>query len=345
MPETTLRQHPPPRAADDPERVVGFFVYPDAQLLSLAAPAEVFAAVNRARAERQNGPEASAYRTVTVSLHGGPIETASGLAIETSPLASLDDVALDTLIVPGGAGIRGVMADAGALSWLADAASRARRVASFGGAAFILAKAGLLRGRRCVTHWRFEDDLALENPEVELVRGALFVRDRGLLSAAGASASVDLALHLIEEDHGRPMALHVAQMLVLSRMRSGQQPQLGVELQAQKADAPRTRRAADWIVDHIAEQPTVAAIAARLAMSERNFSRRFTHDIGLSPQQFIDQTRLETAQRWLTSSDAALDIVARRAGYSSADHMAQAFRRRLKTSPIAYRRSTAHISG
>ena len=342
---TTPRLNALPYVADGSERVVGSFAYPGARLLSLAGPAEVFAAVNRARLEQQDEPTAPTYRTITISIQGGPVETASGLVIETSPLAMLDAAVLDTLIVPGGSGIRGVMADADALFWLTETAPRVRRIASFGGAAFILAKAGLLQGRRCVTHWRFEDDLAREYPDTELVRDALFVRDGGLLSAAGASASVDLALHMVEEDFGRPLALHVAQMLVLSRMRPGQQPQLGVELRAQKASTPRTSQAADWIVAHIAEQPSVATVAARVAMSDRNFSRRFTRDIGLSPQQFIDRTRLETAQSWLATSAAPLEVVARRAGYSNTGHMAQAFRRRLHITPNAYRQLSAPGAG
>lgn len=318
-------------------RTVGFLAYDGVQLLSISGPAEVFGAANRAFAERSSAPMAQPYTSRFFSVAGGPVASASGLTIHTEPLPDPDSRPFDTLVVPGGAGIRAVMAHGPTLDWLRLHAPRARRIVSFGGGAFILARAGLMSGRRCVTHWRFEADLVSEYPDVRLVGGDLFVRDGSLFSAAGGSAAVDLTLRLIEEDHGKPIAIHVAHMMVLSRVRPGEQPQLGAELKAQLAATPRIAHAAEWIVDHIAERPTVAGLASHFAMSERNFSRSFSREMGVSPQQFIDQTRLEAARRWLAASSASLDIVARKAGFSGAEHMAQAFRRNLDTTPHAYR--------
>lgn len=322
---------PPPTS-----RTIGFLAYDGVQLLSIAGPAEVFAAANRAFVERDLAPSKPAYR-VRVFSPGEAVLSASGLDVRTEPLSALSDGALDTLVVPGGHGIRPIMAHEAALDWLRRHAPQVKRLVSFGGGAFILARAGLLGGRRCVTHWRFENDLLREYPDVQLVSGELFVRDGGLFSAAGGSASVDLTLRLVEDDHGKSIAMHVAHMMVLSRLRPGEQPQLGAELRAQLVAAPRIAQVAEWIIDHIAERPTVAGLARRFAMSERNFSRAFTREMGMSPQRFIDQTRLEAARRWLAASSAPLDGVARKAGYSSAEHMAQAFRRQLDVTPHGYR--------
>lgn len=318
-------------------RTIGFLAYDGVQLLSIAGPAEVFGAANRAYIERGGASLRPTYVARFYSPHGGTVTSASGMALATDPLPGPDAPPLDTLVVPGGAGIRSVMADQTTLEWLKRHAPSARRIVSFGGGAFILARAGLMSGRCCVTHWRFEADLVREYPDVKLISGDLFVRDGSLFSAAGGSASVDLTLRLIEEDHGKPLAIHVAHMMVLSRVRQGEQPQLGAELRAQLAATPRIAQAAEWIVDHIVERPTVAGLAQRFAMSERNFSRSFSREMGMSPQQFIDQTRLESARRWLAATSASLDVVARKAGFSGAEHMAQAFRRHLDVTPHAFR--------
>ncbi|MBN9479162.1 MAG: helix-turn-helix domain-containing protein [Bordetella sp.] len=319
-------------------RTVGFLAYDGVQLLSIAGPSEVFGAANRAFAERGIPPLRQPYAPRIFSPEGGGVVSASGLTLQTDPLDN-EGAALDTLVVPGGRGIRAIMAHAPTLDWLRATAPKVRRVVSFGGGAFILARAGLMSDRRCVTHWRFEADLVREYPDVKLVGGELFVRDGPFFSAAGGSASVDLTLRLVEEDHGKPIAIHVAHMMVLSRVRPGEQPQLGAELRAQLAATPRIAQAAEWIVDHVFERPSVADLARRFAMSERNFSRTFTREMGVSPQRFIDQTRLEAARRWLSSSTISLDAVARKAGFSGAEHMAQAFRRHLNVTPHAYRQA------
>lgn len=317
-------------------RSIGFLAYDGVQLLSIAGPSEVFGSANRAFGERGIPPLRQPYVPRLFSPEGGSIVSASGLTLQTEALDP-DGTVLDTLVVPGGSGIRAMMAHSPTLDWLRATAPKARRIVSFGGGAFILARAGLMNDRRCVTHWRFEGDLVREYPDVKLVGGELFVRDGPFFSAAGGSASVDLTLRLIEEDHGKPIAIHVAHMMVLSRVRPGEQPQLGAELRAQLAATPRIAQAAEWIVDHIIERPTVSELAQRFAMSERNFSRSFTREMGVSPQRFIDQTRLEAARRWLSSSNLQLEAVARKAGFSGAEHMSQAFRRHLNVTPHAYR--------
>jgi transcriptional regulator GlxA family with amidase domain len=310
--------------------------YEGAQLLSLAGPCEAFSAANKAREARG---ESTAYTIAAASADGGIVRSAAGIEINTSPFTHYDGARPDTIIVPGGSGIRSVMADERSLAWLRDMAISARRLVAFGGGAFVLANAGLLAGHRCVTHWRFEDDFEREFPDVRLQRGALYVRDGRVSSAAGASASLDLAIDMVEEDFGHALASHVAHMLVVARMRPGEQPQISVELAAQSSAAPRVAEAAEWIAQNIHTRPTVAALARRFAMSERNFSRRFSRETGISPARFIERARLESARRWLVSSPVALETVARKSGYSSASHLNQAFRKAMGITPLAYRKA------
>ncbi|MBG7614720.1 helix-turn-helix domain-containing protein [Brevundimonas sp. BAL450] len=325
-----------------PHQVV-ILAYPGAHLLNIAGSAEVFAAANRAMQERSSDAASSdnaPYRLTMVSRDGGGVLTAAGVEIATRPLSDLPPT-VNVLIIPGGAGIRPVMADEAMTRWIADTARRSRRVIGLGGGSFILAGAGLLSGRRCVSHWRFEDDFEREHPAVHLVRDALFVVDGPFITAAGSSASLDVGLRLVEEDVGPLTALHVAAMLVTPRIRAGDQPQLSAEMKARLGAAPRIARAIDWMSENVARRISVGDAAERFAMSERNFSRAFRKETGLSPSAFMERLRLEAAQRWLNGSPLALEEVAQRCGYSGAVQMARAFQVHFGMTPLAYRRASA----
>jgi len=332
----TQRPAPCDPGGPEPRRLILVMAYDGAQFLSLAGPCEAFSAANTAL---NASGDSAAYTIAAASAKGGIVRSSAGIEINTSAFSDHEGAQPDTIIVPGGAGIRSVMADPHSLAWLRDIATSARRLVSFGGGAFILASAGLLAGHRCVTHWRFEDDLEREFPEIRLQRGALYVRDGRVSSAAGASASLDLAMDMVEEDFGHSLASRVAHMLVVPRMRPGEQPQISAELAAQASSAPRIAEAAEWIARNIHTRPTVAGLASRFAMSERNFSRRFRIETGIPPARYIERARIEAARRWLVSSSAALESVARRSGFSSARHLSQTFRKVMGTTPLAYRKA------
>jgi transcriptional regulator GlxA family with amidase domain len=218
-------------------------------------------------------------------------------------------------------------------------------MASFGSGAFILGKTGLLNGKRCAVHWRVAHVMRDLFPLVDVDTEALFVRDGNCLTSVGSMASVDLALSMVEEDLGKAMALTIARILVLPRMRPGDQPQVSAELRAQTAATPRVANAAEWIVSNIDKRPTVANLADRFAMSERNFSRVFTRELGMSPQRFIESARLEAARRWLIGSNLPIDTIARRSGYSNGEHLSQAFKKVMLTTPGDYRRAEPSPGG
>lgn len=318
----------------DDERVIGILVYDGALLLNVSGPSEVFFMATR---ERGRAGGTGGYRVVLLSRDGGLVRTSCGIELNTRGLPEPGELALDTVATVGGMTVRALARDERTIDWLRGAAASATRIASFGGGVFLLAGAGLLDGRRCAAHWRIAEALRRRHPTIRVEPDEIFVRDGNRLTAAGSSASLDLALQMVEDDFGKRLATRVAEVLVVPRMRSGDQPQRSVELRAQVATLPRVSAAAEWIVANIARKPSVAALAERFAMSERNFSRVFSREMGLSPRLFLEQARLEAARRWLAGSDLPIDGIARRTGFASGEHLAHAFRKRMQMTPSAYR--------
>lgn len=332
MRDNTLRLGVPCSGAQP--RTVGILVHESVMLLNIAGPTDVFNTANQ-ESRLHGGP--NLYKVMLLSRDGGPVTTSSGIEIGTTPLPDPNEANFDTIAVAGGMGIQTLMRDPIVIDWLVKAAEGATRVASFGGGAFVLARAGLLDTRRCVTHWRYGSSLQRSYPQVKVDSDSLFVADGKLRTAAGAMAGVDLALQMVEEDVGKHMAMDVARILLVARKRPGEQPQISAELKAQSATMPRIAAAAEWISTHIAEQLRVPEIAERFGMSERNFSRSFKRDLGVSPQQFIAEARIEAARRWLVETRDPIEKIARRSGFSGSEHLTLAFRKAKGGSPVEYR--------
>lgn len=303
-------------------------------LLNVAGPTEVFNAANH-ESLGQGGPVL--YQVELLSPAGGMLRCSSGIEINTHPLPDPTQCRFDTIAVAGGMRNDAMIRNTQTLSWLMQMADGAERIASIGGGAFVLARAGLLDMRRCVTHWLYREALQKSYPGVRVDPEALFVSDGKLYTTAGSTAGIDLAIQMLEEDFGRKIAIDVARVLMVARKRSGEQPQISAELKAQSATVPRIASAAEWIVANLHEPLRVSDIADRFAMSERNFSRAFKKELSVTPQQFIAQARIEAARRWLVDSTIPIDKIARRTGFSSAEQMTQSFRRVLAISPSDYR--------
>ncbi len=318
------------------ERKIGVIAFDGIMLLSIAL-SSVFAAANRLIVERGLCGGRAPYKVLLLSQRGGLVTTTCGLQMMTDPLANHDAASFDTISVGGGSMVKTLANDGEVVSWLRAGAGSIRRIASFGGGAFVLAKAGLLDDKRCVTHWRYAADLQRAYPHIRVDSDALFARDEGSFTAAGSSANIDVALQMVEEDFGRPLAIDIARALLVSRKRPGEQPQVSAELKAQFAATPRVASAAEWIVEHIDRRPSVAQLADQFAMSERNFSRAFKKAMGVAPQQFMERAKLEAARRWLADSDLPIEKVARRSGFSGGNHLAQSFRKLMGLTPAEYR--------
>ncbi len=330
------------RSASTTRHVV-MAAYPGAEMLDVVGPLEVFSVASRILAYRGDGavtaeaPGGPAYRVEVAAETAGPLRMESGLEIVASRSLKSLRGGIDTLIVPGGAGVEVAMRDARFVSWLVRTASGVRRVASVCTGARMLGAAGLLRGRRATTHWRFCDALAAENPDATVEPDAIYVRDGNVWTSAGITAGMDLALALVEEDHGRRLALATARMLVIFLKRPGGQSQFSAQLAAQMAEREPLRDLQAWILEHPHEDLRVETLARRAGMSPRNFARAFAKEVGMTPARFVEQARIGAARRRLEESGAGVDEIAAAAGFGTAETMRRAFLRGLATNPSAYR--------
>ncbi|UGY94506.1 GlxA family transcriptional regulator [Streptomyces gobiensis] len=310
-------------------RSVLFVLFEGVQSLDLTGPLEVFTAA----AEVLRDP--TAYQVRTATLDGSPIRTSSGLTL--TPDTALHGCRVPhTLVVPGGHGTRS--AGPRIVGWLRERAPRAQRVMSVCTGTLLLAEAGLLDGRRATTHWAYCDLLAERYPAVRVEPEAVFVRDGKVVTSAGVTTGIDLALALVEEDHGRDVALTVARHLVVFLRRPGNQAQFSAQLSAQSAQRRPLRDVQHWISEHPEADLSVEALARRSNLSPRHFARAFRAEVGMSPGRYVDRVRLEAARRRLEDSAEGIEEISRACGYGTPEAMRRAFIKALGAPPAEYRR-------
>ncbi|MFF8828442.1 GlxA family transcriptional regulator [Streptomyces sp. NPDC015131] len=309
------------------QRPVLVVLFDGVQSLDVTGPVEVFAGACHIAAD--------AYPIRTASLDGGPVRTQSGLSLAAdTSLAGAGPA--HTLLVPGGEG--SLDPDPRLVDWLRVHAPRAERLVSVCTGALLLARAGLLDGRRATTHWAFCETLAAGHPEVEVDPDPIFVRDGRIATSAGVTAGIDLALALVEEDLGRDAALVVARHLVVFLRRPGNQSQFSAQLSAQTARRAPLREVQRFITEHPDADLSVDALAARARLSPRHFARAFRAETGTTPGRYVDRVRLEHARRLLEDAGGGVQEVARAAGYGTPEAMRRAFVKALGTPPAEYRR-------
>jgi len=309
-------------------RRVVIVAFPGAQTLDVTGPAEVFRGASLIRPP--------GYEVTVAAAEAGPLSTST---VSFMPDATLQELAgpIDTLLVAGGTGTRRAEEDETLIGWIAEAATRSRRVASVCTGAFLLARAGLLDGRRATTHWASCADLAERYPAVEVEPDPIFIRDGNVATSAGVTAGMDLALALVAEDLGRDVALESARWLVVFLQRPGGQAQFSAQLAAQAADRAPLRELQAWIPDHLDEDLSVPALARRTGMSDRNFARAFRRETGVTPGAYVEAARVERARIALETGDLPVETVAEQSGFGTVETMRRAFRRRVGVSPANYR--------
>lgn len=321
--------------------------YPGAETLDVVGPLEVFSAASRllqaglaASVDESTGKGATAAQAYVVEIaaeKAGNLRMESGLhLVATQSLRGVRG-AIDTVLVPGGAGVARAIESPQFVPWLRRAAKEARRVASVCTGARLLGVAGLLTGRRATTHWAFCEAFAREFPDVQVEPDSIFIRDGNVWTSAGVTAGMDLALALVEEDHGRELALATARMLVIFLKRPGGQSQFSAQLEAQMAEREPLRDLQAWVVDHPERDLRVEILAERAAMSPRNFARAFTKEVGLTPARFVEKARIGAARRQLEETGHGVDEIATACGFGTAETMRRAFLRALAINPSAYR--------
>lgn len=313
-------------------RSILILAFPDAQLLDITGPLQVFASANEL-AEERGLPKPYAPRVV--AAEPGSVATSSGLAVVADSLRSAGK-SVDTLIVPGGRGVDAASRDARLTRWVGKQAAGARRVASVCSGAFVLAEAGLLDGRRVATHWSCCEQLAKCYPALRVEADPIFIRDGSVWTSAGVTAGIDLALALVEEDLGRSAALDVARELVVFMKRPGGQAQFSALLSMQQA-GERFGELHAWMAEHLNADLSVPALARRARMSERSFMRHYRAETGRTPARAVEQFRVEAAQRFLGETSWSIKRVASRCGFGTEETMRRTFMRVLRATPQAYR--------
>ena len=313
---------------------VRILVFPDFLLLDAAGPVQVFSTANDGCRDAGQPP---AYHVELVSLHGGLVASCSGIALMTAPLPPPAALQGATLMVAGGRGVHAALAQPALLDWLRAAAGAARRCASVCTGAFLLAEAGLLAGRRAVTHWLDVDSLRRGYPAVQVQDDAIYIKDGALYTSAGITAGIDLCLGLVEEDLGRRAAQGAAKRLVVHHKRPGGQRQFSSALLAQSSSGGLAERLTEWLRPRVAEQIDVERMAQAMALSARSLHRRLREEAQASPAQVLARVRMETACGLLEAAGCSVKQVARLSGFGTEYNLRRAFARQLGVLPSAYR--------
>ncbi|WP_328395400.1 GlxA family transcriptional regulator [Nocardia sp. NBC_00416] len=319
-----------------PRRRIGVLVFDGVKTLDFVGPAEVFVEANQA---------VPGYEVVLVSPDGNSVQTSIGVRIEVSAAAA-DAGRFDTVVIPGSELPPSkfitpeLLAAARHLSW------NTRRLASICSGAFVPAELGFLDGRRTTTHWKFGADLARRFPAVTVEPDSIFVRDGNLYSSAGVAAGIDLALALVEEDHGADIARRVAQLLVVHLQRAGGQSQFSASLSGPAPRSPLVRKVVDLICADPAFPHTVQTLADHARVSVRHLTRLFRAELEHSPAEYVAFIRFGVARDMLHAGHSVTEA-AMAAGYGSSEALRRAFVARLGVSPRKYQqrfRSTGVVS-
>ena len=312
-----------------PKRI-GFLLFEGITALDVAGPMEAFAT---ARVSQSKMP---CYQLTTIGVTKKSVISESGLILK--PQVSLAECPrLDTLVIPGGRGLRASVTNKLIVDWISSRAKSIRRIASVCTGIYGLAPTGLLDGKAVTTHWRFAEDVASKFPALKVEANSLFLSVGAVHTSAGITAGIDLCLALIEEDYGRSTALGVARELVMFIKRSGGQEQYSEPLQFQVESTDALAEVAAYIRSHLDRDLSVEVLAEVACLSYRQFSRRFRAIFNASPAAYVEATRLDEARTRLSETDCNIGKLAESIGFASDDAFRRAFERKFGVTPSSYR--------
>lgn len=309
-------------------RTVAVVAFDGVQLLDVTGPAEVFTTANVFGAD---------YDVRIVSPDGADVRTSSGVRVGVDGGPDALPARVHTLVVPGRGDWRRAVDDRRLIGLVGELLGRSRRITSVCAGAFVLAETGALDGLRAATHWRLAAQLATAYPLVRVETDPVFVKDGRVVTSAGVTAGIDLALALVEDDHGAGVAREVARELVVFMARPGGQSQFSARLAPREARHPVVRRVLDTVGADPAAPHGLESLAATAGVSARHLSRLFRDETGTTPGQYVESVRLEAAQALLESGDDPVDTVAEAAGFGSSETMRRVFQHTLGIAPTAYR--------
>jgi transcriptional regulator GlxA family with amidase domain len=315
-----------------PHRVV-LVIHEDVAATDFTGPMEAFGLANYISGEQH-------YELLTVAEDIRPLQLAGGYAkvVPTDSFATLFGP-VGTLLIAGGPAAETMSSDTALQAFLKRIEPDCSRFGSVCNGSFILAASGLVDGCEIATHWLYADRIQDHHPRVNVNADAVFVTSGKVWSSAGMTTGMDMALALIEADHGRALALEVARHLVLPMKRVGGQSQFSMHLKAQYAELPSIERVQHHIVDNPAGDLSVKALAAIAAMSTRSFLRQFRTSAGATLGDYIADVRLRHACALLERTEIEMKQVALQAGFGTDANMRKVFMRHLGVTPSQYRAS------
>ena len=304
---------------------IGYVVFPGFQLLGFAA-VTAFEMANLQLGE-------PAYEIELLSEPGGEIKSSAGFGVITKPF---NDTTYDTVMFGAGTTIEPMTS--GLIEFARHSQQTARRLAAPCTGAFILAESGLLDGRRATTHWLFARQLRERFPAVTVEEDRIFIVDGTVWTSAGMTASIDLALAMVEKDHGHDVARSIARKLVVYHRRAGGQSQFSALLELDpKSD--RIQKSVNYAKANLRSLLSVEELADAAGLSPRQFSRAFRSETGQSPAKAVENLRVEAARLLMEQGRHSMDVIAEETGFADSDRMRRAFLRTLGQPPQAIRRN------
>jgi transcriptional regulator GlxA family with amidase domain len=319
-----------------PTRRIALLVLPGIHLMSVAGPVDVFVRASLAltRSGKRRTP---AYEVQLLTTDSAPLSTGSGLSLAGGVSWREARPGIDTLLVLAGADRANYSVDPDMLEWIRARAQEVRRIGSVCAGAFVLAAAGILDGHQATTHWELADDLARRYPRIAVDGDRIYTQEGKIWTSAGVSTGIDLALAMVEEDHGHALALEIARRLVLFMRRGAGQLQFSSQLAAQAADHRPIRELIAWVSEHLDADLSVPALARRIGMSERNFSRVFRQQVNSTPARFVANLRTQAAKAKLVETTEKLETVAQSAGFGDGETLRRHLQNEVDGSALAYR--------
>ena len=287
-----MRSSKKPLSVMNGSKTIVFLAAPNSQILDVAGPFQVFVRAAELFVKECPGQKAPYRVLLASSARHRSITTNCGLVLTGTETYRTLRGPIDTLLVAGGTGVHKAARDEELLDWLRKAAQRVRRIGSICTGAFLLASAGLLDGKRATTHWKWAAELAERFTHTTVDPDPIYIRDGNTYTTAGVTAGMDLALALVEEDLGSPMALKVARELVLYLRRAGGQSQFSAALSVQSSDRKQIEEIRSWALDNLNQALPVERLAAKAGMSPRHFARVFLRDTGTTPARFVERLRV-----------------------------------------------------
>ncbi len=319
--------------SDIPPKLVGIFGFDSVATLDFIGPLEAF---KSAQSYDNYHRIQSCYEVVVIGLRGKTFRSGSGLIFKTDTTIQAIP-ALDTVVIPGGTGSVKPDEDKALNAWLAKNKTHVRRFAGVCGGIYPLAESGLLDGRNVTTHWRFARDIATRFPKLQVNQTASFLKDGPFYTSGGGTAGIEMTLALINEDYGPRVALDVAREFVMRLRPPGADESVVFPPKSEQESSERLSDLPAWIVAHLHDDLSVEALAEKVCLCPRHFSRTFKSVFETTPAEFVEQLRLGEARRRLLAPKTTIKNVAVSVGFKSADAFRRAFERHLGLTPSNFR--------